>query len=86
MTDQELNEIRMIIAAILKKRRIELGITHEQLAENTGLGIATIKRMEDARFWPALKQYVIVCKALDLFPSIEKLKGRSIVDALKSLK
>ena len=43
MDEKKLNESRQQIAAFILNRRNELGITQTQLAEMTGMGIATIK-------------------------------------------
>ena len=75
MNENILNEARKIISGFLKQRREELGISQAALAEKTGLGIATVKRMEDAKFWPGLKQYLIVCEALHLFPAIAEMEA-----------
>lgn len=75
MNEKSLHTARELIAGFFKQRREELGISQEKLAEKTGLGIATIKRMEDAKFWPGLKQYIIVCEALNLVPSVEAYEG-----------
>jgi len=75
MTDKELFEARQMIAGFFKQRREELNISQVQLAEKTGLGIATIKRFEDAKFWPAEKQYIIICEALNIVPSATPYEG-----------
>ena len=79
MNEKVLNEARKIIAGFLKQRREELGITQAELAERTGLGIATIKRSENADFWLGLKQYLILCEALHLFPLIATYEEHSDV-------
>jgi transcriptional regulator with XRE-family HTH domain len=66
MTDKDLNEARLKIAGFIKNRRNELGISQAALADQTGLGIATIKRFESGRFWLNMKQYVILREALQL--------------------
>jgi transcriptional regulator with XRE-family HTH domain len=66
MTQKELNESRQSIAAFITNRRNELGITQAQLAEQTGMGIATIKRFESGKFWLNMKQYVLLRAALRL--------------------
>lgn len=75
MNEKVLNQARVLIAGFLKQRRIELNISQAALSEKTGLGIQTIKRMEDAKFWPGLKQYLIVCEALHLFPAIAEMEA-----------
>jgi transcriptional regulator with XRE-family HTH domain len=92
MTEQTLNEARKIIAGFLKNRRIELGMTQEQLADRTGMARETINRMERGLFWLGMKQYLLICEALCLFPAIaESLrqtwepnpKAMSLDEALK---
>lgn len=66
MNEKKLNESRQQIAAFILNRRNELGITQAQLAEMTGMGIATIKRFESGKFWLNMKQYVMLRNALQL--------------------
>lgn len=66
MTEKQLNESREKIAAFIANRRNELDITQAQLAEMTGMGIATIKRFESGKFWINMKQYVLLRNALQL--------------------
>jgi transcriptional regulator with XRE-family HTH domain len=85
MNEKVLLQAREIISGFLKARREELQLSQAALAEKTGLGIQTIKRMEDAKFWPGLKQYLIVCEALHLFPAIAELEADDpIAAALRS--
>ena len=70
MNEKVLNEARKIIAGFLKQRREELGYTQDHLAELTGLGRRTIIRAEQATFWLGMKQYLLICEALHLFPLI----------------
>lgn len=60
MTDEQLNEQRKKIAALLKRRRNYLQLTQEQVSEMSGLGIATLKRLESGKFWIGLKQIIIL--------------------------
>lgn len=55
MNEKELLKARITISGFLKNRREELGITQTQLAEMTGMGIATIKRFESGKFWLIMK-------------------------------
>jgi transcriptional regulator with XRE-family HTH domain len=57
---------RLEICKKIVHKRIVMGLSQADLAKATGLGIATIKRMESENFWPGLRQLLIVCKALDL--------------------
>lgn len=66
MDEQKLNESRQQIAAFIQNKRKELGISQAELAEQTGMGIATIKRFESGKFWLNMKQYVMLRNALQL--------------------
>ena len=73
MNEKALNEARNLIAGFLKDRRLELGMTQEELADKTGMARATINRMEQGLFWPGMKQYLLICEALHLFPAIAEM-------------
>lgn len=66
MNEKKLYESREKIAAFIKNRRNELGISQAALAEETGMGIATIKRFESGKFWLNMKQYILLRDALKL--------------------
>lgn len=66
MTEKQLNESRQKIAQAVQQRRNDLGISQAALAEQTGMGIATIKRFESGKFWLNMKQYVLLRNALQL--------------------
>lgn len=66
MNEKKLNESRKQIAAFIQNRRNELGISQASLAEQTGMGIATIKRFESGKFWLNMKQYILLRNALQL--------------------
>ncbi len=66
MNEKELNNSRIKIAAVIQNRRNELGISQATLAEQTGMGIATIKRFESGKFWLNMKQYILLRSALQL--------------------
>jgi transcriptional regulator with XRE-family HTH domain len=66
MEDEQLQNARILIAGRLRLARKESGLTFEQLAELSGLGINTVKRMEDARFWPNMRVFLAVCDVLGL--------------------
>ena len=66
MDEQKLNESRQQIAAFIQNKRKELGISQAELAQQTGMGIATIKRFESGKFWLNMKQYVMLRNALQL--------------------
>jgi len=66
MDEQKLNESRIQIATFILNKRKELGISQAALAEQTGMGIATIKRFESGKFWLNMKQYILLRNALQL--------------------
>lgn len=68
MNEQVLQEARQLISGFLKNRRVELGITQDELADNSGMGVATIRRFESGKFWLNLKQYLILCHHLKCYP------------------
>ncbi|MDQ3535232.1 MAG: helix-turn-helix transcriptional regulator [Bacteroidota bacterium] len=70
INENVLNEARTMIASFLANRRKELGFTQIELASITGMGEATIKRVESGKFWINLKQYLILCQALNCYPFI----------------
>lgn len=75
MNDKILNEARLLISGFLRDRREELGITQQELAYNSGMGIATIKRFESGKFWLNLKQYLILCHHLKCYPFVAEMEG-----------
>lgn len=64
MNETILEQDRESISRSLVKRRKELGMTQDELAAKSGMGIATIRRFETAKFWIGLKQLVILCRCL----------------------
>jgi len=66
MDEKKLNESRQQIAAFIQNKRNELGISQAVLAEQTGMGIATIKRFESGKYWLNMKQYILLRDALQL--------------------
>jgi len=75
MQEQILQEARQLISGFLKNRRVELNITQDELAEKSGMGIATIRRFESGKFWLNLKQYLILCHHLKCYPFIEEIES-----------
>lgn len=83
-TEKTLNEARKIIAGFLKNRRLELGYSQAYIADQTGLGLRTIVRSEQADFWLGMKQYILICEALHLFLAIAEME--SDTDIAKALR
>lgn len=84
MNENVLNEARQIMASFLKNRRLELKLSQQDLADKTGMARATINRMELGLFWLGMKQYLLICEALHLFPAIAEMESNTpIADALR---
>lgn len=66
MTPKQLNDTRARLSGIVRDRRIGLQMTQEQVAELTGMSVRTVKRFESGKFWLNMKQYVLLCEALQL--------------------
>lgn len=75
MNEQVLEEARKLISAFLKNRREELGITQQELADQSGMGIATIRRFESGKFWFNMRQYLLLCHHLQCYPFIEEIES-----------
>lgn len=85
MNEKVLHEARQLIAGFLKSRRVELGLSQEALADRTGMARATINRMEQGLFWLGMKQYLLICEALHLFPAIATFEEDSdIAEMMRS--
>jgi len=76
MNEKVLLEARALISGFLKSRREELDMSQQQLADLSGMGIATIKRFESGRFWLNLKQYLILCHHLRCYPFLAEMEGK----------
>lgn len=66
MTEKVLEEGRKEIAAFFKAKREKLGLSQEQVAELTGISRKSVNAFENARFWPTLKLYILLCEALKI--------------------
>lgn len=64
ISDKALNEARDSIAGFIVSRRNQLGLTQQELAERADLGIATVKRIELAKYIPDGKSLLKLCHAL----------------------
>lgn len=85
MNENVLNEARNLIAGFLKQRREELKLTQQELADKVGMSRETISRMEAGKFWLVMKQYLLICEALHLFPAIAEMEAKDeIAEALRS--
>lgn len=77
MNEKVLIEARAMISGFLQNRRKELGITQDELAQLSGMGVATIKRFESGKFWLNLKQYLILCHHLKCYPFLAEYEGKN---------
>ena len=85
MNEKVLNQARDMISGFLKNRRLELNMSQQELADATGMARATINRMEQGLFWLGMKQYLLICEALHLFPAIAEMEADdNIAAALRS--
>ena len=66
MTEQRLIEAREHIAGFLKSKRIEAGMSQQELAEKCDMSVGTISRFENGHFWLVMKQFVLICDALNI--------------------
>jgi predicted transcriptional regulator len=66
MDENRFHEQRLLIARFIKKRRDELNLTQKELADKCQIGLNTVIRLEDGRFWLNSKQLVIIFDALNL--------------------
>lgn len=67
MNEKLLKEAHVVIANFFKSRREELGITQQQLADQTCLGVATVSRFERGQ-GIGLSQLLILCQHLNIYP------------------
>lgn len=66
ITDTYLEEQREYIAADIKVQMKEKNVSIDELAEATSMKPATIDKIINAKFWPNMKQYVIILAALNM--------------------
>jgi len=59
-------KIRRIFAQNIKKRRENLGLSQERLAESAGLSVQTINTIEGCRMWVSDKTISQLAKALNI--------------------
>lgn len=64
MTDEKLQAAIERMAAFVAEQRHSRGLSQVELAEKSGLGIATIRRIETAKFAPDGKSLIKLSEAL----------------------
>lgn len=83
MTDETLLKL---IGERLAGLRLALNLTQEQLAEQAGLGLRTVQRLELGAAATQLSGFVRVCRVLGLVEHIETLIPEPAVSPLVQLK
>ena len=71
-TQSSIDDVSMKIAANFKNRRIEKGITREQMAEKSGVAISNIARFEQKGLI-SLKNLIKLAEALGYLAEIQNL-------------
>jgi len=66
MTETKLNQVHLEIGVLVKKRRIELNLTHEDLAAKCKIHSNTVSNIENGKFWVNMVKFVLICDALEL--------------------
>lgn len=66
MNETKLNQVRLEIGVLVKKRRLELAMTHEDLAAKCKIHSNTVSNIENGKFWVNTKIFVLICEALEL--------------------
>jgi DNA-binding XRE family transcriptional regulator len=75
MNPKVLNEARDLISSFLQQRREELQLTQQELADLCGFHRNTIVNIEAGRFWPNMKQYLIIAHHLKCYPFLATYEG-----------
>lgn len=75
MNEKVLEEARKLIAGFLLQRREELQLTQQELADLCGFHRNTIVNIEAGKFWPNMKQYLIIAHHLKCYPFLATYEG-----------
>jgi transcriptional regulator with XRE-family HTH domain len=67
VSHESLVAARIITGNFIRERRKALGMRQEDLAERSGVSLATIKRAESGSFFLSLKHLWAILEALDLY-------------------
>lgn len=59
------------LSSVIKKRREELGLTQEQLAEELDISLISLQFIEQCRRYPSLPRLFFICEYLKLPISFE---------------
>jgi len=56
----------MQLGSYIKSRRLNIGLTHKQLAEKTDTTVTTISKWENNHVEPSLSNFIKLCEVLSL--------------------
>ena len=77
MNENVLNEARTMIAGFVANRRKELKLTQQDLADLCGFHVNTITNMEAGKFWPNMKQFLVITHHLKCFFFLKEYEAES---------
>ena len=58
----------MQLGSYIKSRRLNIGLTHKQLAEKMGTTVTTISKWENNQVEPGWRNFILLCKILGINP------------------
>jgi len=58
----------MQLGSYIKSRRLNLGLTHKQLAEKMDTTVTTISKWENNHVEPGWRNFILLCKILGINP------------------
>ena len=83
MTD---SQILTEIGQRLARKRLDLNMTQKDLAEEAGVGLRTVQRLEAGAVGTQLSVFIRVCKVLDLIDQLDRFIPESTVSPMALLK
>lgn len=83
MSDERLLQL---IGERLAQLRLAKNLTQEQLAEQAGLGLRTVQRLESGEAATQLSGFVRVCRALGLLERLDALIPEQAISPIAQLK
>lgn len=77
-------EVMQVLAAQLRSRRLERGLSREALAQMSGVPVATIAKFEQKASL-SLRQYAALCKALGYKEKLKQVMDAPIYHTMEEL-
>lgn len=68
LSDDEVSKIKGALAAALKARRVELGLSKNLLAQRSGVSVQSVSFIETATNSPSVSTLVRLCHTLQMAP------------------